>query len=187
MRSASYIDPTDVPLFSVHDDMDGVVPYAYGSASIFTIPIISLQGSFLMHEKAQLEGLNSELITYSNSNNHVSYFNSNQITQDSILLRSLNFLYPQICGALADVNILAPTVEFKMYPNPAQSSVTIELANAHGFTLSISDLSGRNIVSTQVQSGKTVVSLATFTPGTYFIEVVNEQANIRERKHLVIN
>ena len=185
LRSVDYIDPTDVPLFSVHDDMDDVVPYAYGYASIFGIQIISLEGSYLMHEKAQSVGLNSELITYAASNAHVSYF-GNQTAADSILSRSLNFLYPQICGIGADVETLTPTIEFEMYPNPAQSSVTIELSNNQNFTLSIIDLSGRNIATTKNVSGKTVVSIAGFTPGMYLVEVLNEQAGISERKQLMI-
>lgn len=187
LRSANYIDPTDVPLFSVHDDMDGVVPYAYGYASIFTFPIISLEGSFVMHEKAQLEGLNSELITYTNSNNHVSYFNTNQITQDSILERSLHFLYPQICGTAANVDELNAKVEFQMYPNPAQSAVTVEIKDLNEFTLSIMDITGRNVLSFDGDNGKAIVPLLDFNAGVYMVEIVNKQTGIRERKQLVIN
>lgn len=185
LRSTDYIDAGDVPIFSVHDDNDGTVPYAYGSASIFTIPIINLEGSYLVDQKAQSVGLTSELITYENSNGHVSYF-GNQTAADTILQRSLDFLYPLICGTGANVETLTPNVDFNMYPNPAKSSVVIELANSHGFTVSMSDLSGRKIISTQAQAETTVLSLEGFTPGVYIVEVINEEAGLRERKQLVI-
>lgn len=184
LRSTDYIDAGDVPVFSVHDDNDGTVPYANGSASIFTIPIISMEGSFLIDEKAQSVGLTSELITYANSSGHVSYF-SNQTAADTVLQRSLEFLYPLICGAGANVDVISPNVDFNMYPNPAQSSVVIELANANGFTISMSDLAGRKVISAEAQSGSTILPLEGFTPGVYLVEVANENG-IRERKQLVI-
>lgn len=186
LRSADYIDSTDVPLFSVHDDMDEVVPYAYGFASIFTFPIISLQGSFVMHEKAQLEGLNSELITYPNSNNHVSYFNGNQVTEDSILARSLSFLYPQVCGAAASLDQLNSSVELKMYPNPAQTVVTVEVEGLNEFSLSITDVTGRNVLSVITENGKAIVPLLDFNSGVYVVEVIDELTGILERRQLVV-
>lgn len=185
IRRTDYIDPTDVPIFSVHDDTDGTVPYAFGYASIATFPIISLEGSYLIHEKAQAEGLNSELITYANSTGHVSYFNSTQTATDSILQRSLEFLYPQICSA-ANVETLAPVIDFKMYPNPAQAAVTIELENAKNFVLSMTDVAGRQVISTELQAKKTIVSLEAFTPGVYLIELTNKQTGLNEQKRLVI-
>ena len=186
LRSTDYIDAGDVPIFSVHDDNDGTVPYANGSASIFTIPIIGMQGSYLIHEKAQLVGLNSELITYDNSSGHVSYF-GNQTSADTVLQRSLEFMYPLICGTGASVETITTNTNFKMYPNPAQSSVIIEMEEVNGFTVSISDLSGRNVLSTESHSGNIVLSLEGFTPGVYMVEVVNEETGIQERKQLVIN
>jgi dienelactone hydrolase len=186
LRRANYIDASDVPVFSVHDDNDGTVPYASGSAALFTIPIISMEGSYIIHQNAQAVGLNSELITYDNSNGHVSYF-INQTATDSILQRSIDFLYPLICGVGASVETLTPNLDFKMYPNPAQSSVTIKLNNANGFEVSMSDISGREVISIITKTGSTVISLEGFTPGVYFAEVQNEESGIRERKQLVVN
>ncbi|MDG1333941.1 MAG: T9SS type A sorting domain-containing protein [Crocinitomicaceae bacterium] len=186
LRRANYIDASDVPVFSVHDDNDGTVPYASGSASLLGIPIISMEGSFIVNQNAQAAGLTSELITYDNSSGHVSYF-SDQTAADSILQRSLEFLFPLICGAGASVETIVPNMDFELYPNPAQSSVTIKLANANGFELSMSDISGRKVISTTAQTGSTVISLEGFTPGVYFVEVVNEESGIRERKQLVVN
>ena len=74
-----------------------------------------------------------------------------------------------------------------MYPNPAQSSVTIKFNNANGFEVSMSDISGREVISIIAKTGSTVISLEGFTSGVYFIEVQNEESGIRERKQLVVN
>ncbi|MFK7783926.1 MAG: T9SS type A sorting domain-containing protein [Crocinitomicaceae bacterium] len=185
LRSTDYIDATDAPFFSVHDDNDGTVPYAAGSASIFTVPIIALEGSFLIHQKAQSVGVTSELITYANSNGHVSYFNSNPVATDSILQRSLDFMYPLICGSAANVETITK-VNFDMYPNPAHSTVTVQFENANGSTISLMDLSGRNVISAEAQSEATVLSIDGFAPGVYIVEVINESIGLRERKQLVI-
>lgn len=186
LRSADYITADDASIFSVHDELDDVVPYAAGYASIAGFPIIRLEGSYLIDQKAQAEGLNSELITYANSTGHVSYF-GNAASTDSIGQRTLQFLYPQICGAASSVGTIAPTVDFKMYPNPAQSSVTIEWENSADFTVNLFDVSGRMIVSKEAQSGKANITVDGFTPGIYFVEVMNAEAGIREMKQLVVN
>lgn len=186
LRSADYIESSDASIFSIHDEFDDVVPYAAGYASIAGFPIIRLEGSYLIDERAQAAGLNTELITYANSTGHVSYFN-NATSTDSLGQRSLEFLYPQICGAAVSVETIAPTVDFKMYPNPAQSFVTIAWENTADFTVSLLDLSGRTVLSKEAQSGKTLISVEGFTPGMYFVEVMNAQAGINERKQLMVN
>ena len=185
LKNTDYIDPSDATLFSVHDDQDDVVPYAYGFATIFGVQIASLQGSYLMHQEALADGINSELITYTNSNNHVSYF-GNQTATDSILARSLLFLYPQVCGAGANVSELNAAVEFQMYPNPAQSAVTIKLETLNEFTLSIFDVSGRNVLSVDGENGETTLSLSKFNSGVYLVEVASEDGKISQRKQLII-
>ena len=184
LKSADYIDAGDAKLFSVHDDNDGTVPYAAGAASIFTIPIITMEGSFLIDQKAQSVGLNSELITYANSSGHVSYF-GNATATDTVLQRSLDFLYPLICGVGANVETLSK-VDFDMYPNPAHSTVTVQFENATGSTISLMDLSGRAVITTEAQSETTELFVDDFAPGVYIVEVINENMGVRERKQLVI-
>lgn len=185
LRSGDYIESGDVSILSVHDELDEVVPYAADYATIATFPIIRLEGSYIIHQNATAVGLNSELITYENSTGHVSYF-GNAASTDSLGQRTLQFLYPQICGAGAGVETIAPVVDFKMYPNPAQASVTIEWKNTANFTVNLLDVSGRMIVSKKGQSGKTMINVEGFTPGMYFIELMNAEAGIREMKQLVV-
>lgn len=185
LRKASYIDANDPPLFSVHDDGDDVVPYANGQATIFTIPIISLEGSSLMHQEAQSDGVNSELITIANSSGHVSYF-GNQVSTDTILTRSLNFLYPIVCGSFASITEQTAAIDFKMYPNPSNSSVTIYIENPAEFGIQLYDVAGRVITSTETTAGKSTIFVDGLTPGAYFVQLSNESLGKSELKQLLV-
>ena len=187
LKWASYVDANDPPVFSVHDDDDGTVPYASGSASIFGFPIIDLEGSSLIHAKAQSEGVTSELITIPNSSGHVSYFGT-QAGADSILLRSLEFVYPLICNQLAPVGINEVTLlkEMELYPNPAMNQVQLELSTSEKLNLSIFDITGRVVLTEKTNGIATIIDVSNLLPGNYFIEVKSLQGIIEyERKQFV--
>ncbi|MGB0931867.1 MAG: alpha/beta hydrolase fold domain-containing protein, partial [Chitinophagales bacterium] len=63
LNDAKLIDANDPPFISYHDDMDGVVPYAEGFATIFGVPIGYLEGSAAMHYVADSVGVENELYT----------------------------------------------------------------------------------------------------------------------------
>ena len=181
LKTASYIDANDPPVFSVHDDQDGVVPYGSGSASIFNVPIITMEGSSLIHSNAQAAGLNSELITIPNSDGHVSYFQTTAGT-DSVLTRSIEFLCPIICGTLGmEENSLE---DFDVYPNPTKDMVTIELPNANRFLINVLDISGRTILTESSNSMTHNIQVGNLVNGSYFVEVVSD-GKILGRKQIV--
>ncbi len=186
LRRTDYIDPTDVPIFSVHDDNDGTVPYAFGYASIATFPIISMEGSFLIDQKAQAEGVTSELITYANSSGHVSYFSANATTTDTILQRSLEFLYPQVCNASVSIDPIEAPLDFSVYPNPAQTEITINVKNGSDYVVNISDLAGRLTLSKSITAGENKISVESFNSGVYLIEVIDQQNGKSQLKRLVV-
>ena len=185
LRDAGYIDANDPPLFSVHDDGDDVVPYAAGFATIFSFPIISLEGSSLMDQEAQSKGVTTELITIANSTGHVSYF-GNQVSTDTILTRSLNFLYPLICGSFASTLEQSASVDFSMYPNPANSSVTVQLENSSEFEITLYDVSGRLITTIEAQYGKGTLNVSDLMPGAYFVQVSTKELVQSNLKQLMV-
>ena len=61
----------------------------------------------------------------------------------------------------------------RLYPNPASTSVTIELDGYEGTTaISIIDLNGRTIGEWQVEESQVVVDLNGFARGAYFVRVI---------------
>lgn len=179
LRDAAYIDANDPPLFSVHDDGDDVVPYASGYASIATIPIIALEGSFLMDQQAQSVGVTSELITIPNSTNHVGYFN-NATSTDTILGRSLDFLYPIVCAGSIGINELTNS-SILLYPNPSNAIVHIEASLDLEFEAHLYDLSGRLLSQTTSSANKLQFDVSELTSGAYLVEIRTEKNSIRKQ------
>lgn len=80
LGDTSFMQAGEVPIISVHDDNDQVVPYdadmvVLGFGGI-TVPIAPMMGSELVHAQAQELGISSALLTYENSDGHVAYFDT---------------------------------------------------------------------------------------------------------------
>lgn len=185
LKWASYIDANDPPIFSVHDDQDEVVPYGSGSASVGGIPIIDMQGSGEMHTKAQAESVNSELITIPNSTGHVSYFND-QAGTDSVLFRTLEFLYPLICNSELGLDEQQELTQFSVYPNPVLNQLQVEVAEINTLDVRIMDNTGRVVLNENISNSKTTIDVAHLVPGIYFIELSSQDETRKfERKQLI--
>ena len=148
LRDDVYIDANDPPLFSAHDDGDGVVPYAGGYASVFNIPIIYVDGSANMHIQADAVGVTNQLITRT-STGHVSYFND-QTWEDSVKQASLDFMYPLMCSpasSVDEVSYTQPTIQ--IMPNPSTSDIHIEMQTNERLDVELFDMNGRLVQSWQ--------------------------------------
>ncbi len=170
LRKASYIDANDPDLFSVHDDGDETVPYASGSANVFSVPIINMEGSFLMDQQAQSVSVPTELITFP-GNGHVSYFQGSNAVADSVLWESATFLYNIICpqfASLEEANIMENLV---IYPNPAAATVNIEWGAYDVVSIEIRNTTGQLIESLKPVGSKAIVNMNTYDSGVYFVRV----------------
>ncbi|MCH2223741.1 MAG: T9SS type A sorting domain-containing protein [Crocinitomicaceae bacterium] len=188
LRSASYIDANDPAIFSVHDELDEVVPYGNGSATIFSFPIISMQGSQVMHAQAQSDGLTTELITIDGSAGHVSYFGSVAGT-DSILSHSIDFLFPLVCSSFVNQEELEENLSrLDMYPNPTSKQVTIDYVSDQEFTITVLDVTGRivKLVEGNGKGGSTEFYVNELNAGTYLVKLVSSDGNLLGSKYLVV-
>lgn len=177
LKWASYIDSQDPPVFSVHDDQDGTVPYGTGDAVVFGFPIITMEGSSKMKLRLDAEGVYNELITIPNSTGHVSYF-SNQVAADSILIRSLEFLYPIVCNQPASLENNEVS-DWKIYPNPSADFIAIELQDAMNVRLNVVDVSGRIVLTQEFLGAVQQIDVSDLNPGKYWIELTNIKGGTR--------
>jgi hypothetical protein len=85
--------------------------------------------------------------------------------------------YASVFVTLSDltVNVNSPKkgVSVDVYPNPASKFVTIRFSSLPDFGTSISllDISGRKVLSQEIQSDNVVINLENLQPGTYFIKI----------------
>lgn len=191
LRDASYIGANSAPLFSAHDDMDGTVPYGYGSAQVFSIPIIAVEGSGVMNPQATSVGVTNFLITIPNSNGHVSYFGNNSAQwQDTVLNTSADFLHDNvICPLISSVGELSNEfVAADFYPNPADIDMIVafdELPSS--YTIALYDNMGRQVFQEkEINNNRYVLAKANFAAGVYFVNIHFEDASIAPIQSKVI-
>lgn len=169
LRDEVYIDANDPPLFSAHDDGDGVVPYAGGYASVFNIPIIYVDGSANMHVQADAVGVTNQLITRI-STGHVSYFND-QTWEDSVRQASLDFMHPLMCGTNTSVTDLDKERQtIQVMPNPSHSEINVHMQTNDPLQVELFDLNGRLVQSWQAVNSSFTIQKGNKT-GMYILRV----------------
>ena len=184
LRKSSYIDASDPAIFSVHDDGDDVVPYAYGDASVFGQPIIGMEGSFLMDQQAQTVSVGSELVTVPNSNGHVSYFGTAQGV-DSVMEQSTAFLYEIVCPQFAQLDEVAEN-EVMLYPNPADEKFTL-VSDKTLRRVEVFDLSGKLIFVKEMNGTEAEISTSNFNSGAYLVKTYGTSNLIKNLRVLVVH
>lgn len=187
LRTADYIQAGEPPILSVHDDQDGVVPYGDGSASILGFPIIEMQGSSILHEAAESEGIFNQLITIENSTGHVSYFNNTEQASE-IMNASYQFLYDIICDGAVGVNDIANTIDLLPYPNPTNGQVSLDIpAEFENGTVRLFNSIGALVFEENIQNQ--FIYSADFrqlASGIYSLEIINKDFTSRGFSKVVI-
>lgn len=190
LRDADYIGANSAPLFSAHDDMDGVVPYNGGNAAVFGIPIIYVEGSGLMAPQATSVGVANFLITIP-SNGHVSYFDGNAAQwQDTVLNTSADFVHDEvICPLISSLDELSTEfVAADFYPNPADIDMIVafdELPSS--YTIALYDNMGRQVFQeTEINTNRYVLAKENFARGVYVVNIRFDDASIAPIQSKVI-
>ncbi len=180
LNDASWIDGDDPQFFSVHDDMDPVVPYGEGFARIFGIPIVEMEGSQIMKEVADAVEVHNELITYENSPLHVGYFFVDNQTQE-VLERSMSFLHEIICPSVINSTTLSTNTELNIYPNP--TSNLIHLTEYSEVTAILSNQMGQILESWR---NSEILNISQYSNGMYYLQLSDTEGNSVTHK-LIIN
>jgi len=175
LGDASWVDAGDVPVFSVHDDNDDIVPYGQGYSTIAGFPVSYLEGSQVIADTATALGIPNVLITIPNSNGHVTYVNDPQ-WQDSVFTGILVFLNEILCPMTTATKVLPYTTEVAVYPNPAVQNVTIELSHLEGsYSLVLYNNMGQQML---LKEGLTNTKLTLYrqklSAGIYYLKLIFE-------------
>ncbi len=109
LNRQTWIDSDDPPLFSAHGDGDGTVPYNYGFANIFGFPIVSMNGSGLLHPQASAVGVENCLITVPGGG-HTDFY-GDVVWRDSIVNKGSRFVEEIICREPLPLDLLSFNAE----------------------------------------------------------------------------
>lgn len=183
LNDASWMDENDPPLVSVHDDMDIVVPYNTGFASLLGVQIVYLEGSRQLHLKADSLEIPNRLLTIENSFEHVGYFG----TAESYLATldfTTEFLQDIMCEQLvgttqqqADLNGI------RSFPNPAQDRIQVTHPEGLSLDLSLFNSVGQRVLQKENASELVVGGLPA---GIYWLHVEDSATRASTVKRVVI-
>lgn len=203
-----WLEAGDLPLCSIHGTADGTVKYNRGVVNP-GVPLMYLDGSRMLHERAEAIGVQSNFYTFYGAN-HVPYGGTNA-TAIAYMDTTVNFvrdylidrlgctdaalqaantpaetatLYPytdcsgnepmDFCTG-AGINEMNKEVAFKVFPNPANESMTIQFEVEGSHTIELVDFSGRMILSEIIQSNSYLLERGALKNGMYLLKVTNER------------
>jgi hypothetical protein len=173
LGSASWVDAGDVPVFSVHDDGDGIVPYGQGYSTVAGFPVSYLEGSQVIADTATALGIPNVLITIPNSTGHVTYVND-PVWQDSVFTGILVFLNEILCPTTTSAEALVYTTDVLVYPNPVVRNVTIELSNLEStYALVLYNNIGQQVfLQENIAEAQVTLSRQNLPAGVYYLKLV---------------
>ena len=172
LNNASWIDPTDPPLISVHEDGDEVVPFGSDKLLVGVNVFVTFQGSQLMDRKAQEAGIYRESIVFEDRNSHVSYFLDGDIEEeDSVINHSAAFMKTLSCAENTAVSRSSNlnNSDFSLFPNPSTGELFLnfdtqgDIVQIHIFSLE-GKLHRRMAIQT---SERVALLLGDLSPGLY--------------------
>jgi len=167
----SWIQAGDVPIMSIHGTNDDVVPYGSGMATIGGFPIISMNGSGVLHPQADQVGVLNRLITVPGGG-HGTYL-SNPLWSDSLDNVSVRMMATIACGNLSSIEQIDVSHQIAIYPNPASTFVNIELADIPStYDVKVFDGLGRIVKATDGVTEDYHLDVSQLAKGVYQIYVL---------------
>ncbi|MES2411893.1 MAG: T9SS type A sorting domain-containing protein [Bacteroidota bacterium] len=64
--------------------------------------------------------------------------------------------------------------KFKVYPNPASSTVTISVENVDSFNLTVTDLTGKVVMAKSLSGMENTLDISSLSTGAYFFELTSD-------------
>ena len=170
LHIGNWYESSDPPLFSCHDDADGIVPYKNGYGRIFGQNIVELAGSFILDSLAKDRGMNSELITIPNSAGHVSYF-IKEAQRNEIIQKSAVFMYKLLCSDRTDVTNIREKFNVSITPNPFTINLRVDLSETDWIQVELLDLAGKVIMTDNLFSDGICFKTDSLSKGVYFVRM----------------
>lgn len=173
LGDTSWIAVGDVPLASIHEVGDGVVPYYTQEVSVVGVPTgLIASGSYDIHQRAAHVSLVNCFKSYPGSG-HVGYLSSDFATAMDWTAQFLGELAcgsAVSCGATTGIDTHSVGEAFTVQPNPTNGAVSMN-APANG-TLSVVDQSGREVMRANVVAGLRTIDLSGLPDGAYAVRII---------------
>ena len=199
LGDTAWMKPGDEPVINFHGTNDGTVPY--GSAQITLLglyPLLKVNGSFSVNAKAVQVGIPTCFEIYEGQG-HVPA-TTNASYYDTTIVKIRTFLNHFVCGTPlncnyngsivnvtgAGLNEESTSVNWNIFPNPANVKLTLNLAaiNAQKLRISIVNSIGQEVLSFEnIQAKQQTFDIENLASGIYSV-IVNDGVNQSNRKFI---
>jgi poly(3-hydroxybutyrate) depolymerase len=177
---SSWIEAGDPAIGSIHEELDGTVPYLTQEVSVFGIPTgLIASGSADIHIRATNLGLTNELLSYPGVANHVGYFSP--IDQDALDFMR-DFLADLVCsGETNNCEALPSGISemsrdaISVYPNPTNSELNFR-SEENGL-VEVVDATGRVVLSNSVRKGQNTMDVSAIPAGVYTLKMLGNEVS----------
>lgn len=183
---SSWIEPGDVPICSIHEENDNVVPYLTTEVSVSGFPTgLVASGSGDIHIRAENVGIDNCLLTYRGVTDHVGYFVGN-IDQEALDF-ARDFALNMVCDGSSDCSSVDAGTSgtgiselsyesLSVYPNPANDVLNFE--SKFNGSAEVIDASGRVVSSATVTNGQNRLDISELKSGIYLLRLISEQPSL---------
>ena len=181
LGDASYLEPGDIPVVSMHGNADATVPYGHAIIVSLGYSVMYVDGSAPIHARANAVGVNNPFYTFSGAD-HVPYLN-NATYLDTTIKFVRDFLFPLVAAAPTKVNKEQASETVSVYPNPASNSFTVQMPdNWKGGSVELSDLYGKLIHRETPKSNKFQFDAGSYTKGIYLLRLMDQNKGLTIKK-----
>ena len=179
-----FLDAGEPPVVSIHGDADPTVPYAFGYAHAFNLPLVTMEGSSLIHPRAIAEGVPSRFISVPGGLH--GDFLSNPMWADSMMHSSFRFLYDNVICKVVSTYSEADAASVAIFPNPASDAVTVQFRNGgENYHLELFDLQGKIVTEQRGNtSNAATVRKDSLPTGVYMLRVTFDKRSTDTQQYL---
>ncbi|OWY22743.1 hypothetical protein BVG80_10065 [Sphingobacteriales bacterium TSM_CSM] len=191
LGSVTFMQAGEVPVVSLHGDADSVVPYGTGSANAFGIPVIQVDGSLIVHQRADELNIPNDLLTFPGED-HMAHDNPANRPQSVAFIT--NFLYNLVDCSNLQVGITpavhtAAQAGIALYPNPAGYGTEVTLSFT-GFgnqqvTVQLYNQLGQKIWQTNAPAGSMITMETANLPAGMYEVIATDGKQMSSRKLMV--
>jgi hypothetical protein len=171
------IDNDDPPLASMHGTADDVVPFLSG----FAVNIIYMEGSGMIHPKADSVGVDNYLLAVPGGGHTDIYTDTAaySLYQIEFLFNGVDFLRDIFCDYLSNTSEEAEKTAIQVFPNPAKDRLYIKTNTQESVSLYVADLQGKKITHIPSIIDSEILHLDDYQPGMYLLYFLD-----RNGKHI---
>jgi len=179
-----WIDENSAPFISLHGTDDGTVPFGHGDARILFFPIVSIDGSSVLHPIADDFGIKNELIVVPGGG-HGTFAN---LWFDSMEVRSARFITEIVCGELTSTENPTQSIASNAFPNPSSELIKVVLqGNNSKYKTLITNQLGQTIQrSNNIDLSGFDLQKSEIGTGIFFLTIVFDDRNIQPVHHKIV-